>query len=74
LDSDGTHAEQDDITALQVAVDQDKGAVELKHGKFGPAVKGWMSRMMGKVVDATWQIELAVAGGLLAEALKAYYF
>lgn len=66
--------EQADIAVLQTAITQDKGAAELKEKKFGPAVKGWMSKMMGKAIDASWQIELGVAGGLLTEALKAFYF
>ena len=63
-----------DIVALQTAIDQDKGSVDADKKQFGPSVKGWMSKMMGKVIDSSWQIELGVAGGLLTEALKAYYF
>jgi hypothetical protein len=66
--------EEDDIATLQGAIEQDKGAVELEQGKFGPAVKGWMSRMMDKAINTAWNVEIAVAGGLIVEALKAYYF
>jgi adenine-specific DNA-methyltransferase len=62
------------IAALQTAIDEDKGSVNAEKKSFGPAVKGWMSKMLAKVIDASWQIELGVAGGLLSEALKAYYF
>jgi hypothetical protein len=56
-----------DIAALQTAIDQESK-------ELGPAVKGWMSRMMSKAIDASWQIELGVAAGLITEALKSYYF
>lgn len=62
-----------DITALQLAIDQDDAPVMPGQKKFGLAVEGWKQRMWGKVVDASWNIELAVAAGLLTEALKAFY-
>ena len=63
-----------DIAALQTAIDQDKALVDPAKKQFGPSVRTWMSKMLGKVIDSSWQIELGVAGGLLAEALKTYYF
>jgi hypothetical protein len=30
--------------------------------------------MLQKAVDASWQMELGVTGGVLTEALKAQYF
>jgi len=29
--------------------------------------------MLGKAVDATWQIELGIAGGLLTTVIQKYY-
>lgn len=63
-----------DIAALQVAIDRDKALVDKEKKQLGPSVKAWMSKMMEKVIDSSWQIELGVAGGLLTEALKTYYF
>ena len=65
--------EQADITALQLAIDQDDAPVVPGQRSFGPAVEGWKQRMWGKVVDASWNIELGVAAGLLTDALKAFY-
>jgi hypothetical protein len=62
-----------DIAALQTAVHTDGALTDPKAG-FGQGVKAWMTKMLGKAVDASWQIELGIAGGLLTEALKAYYF
>lgn len=62
-----------DIDALEVAISND-GAIYKEIGDFGPEVKGWFKSMLGKVIDASWNIELGVAAGLLTEALKAYYF
>ncbi len=63
-----------DIVELKAAVFADNGKVDLVNESFGPSVKGWLSKMMQKAVEASWQIELGIAGGLLTEALKAYYF
>jgi hypothetical protein len=64
----------EDIAALQVAIDHDAGNVDVQKQEFGPAVKGWIKGMMGKVVDAAWNIELGIAAGLLTEGIKAFYF
>ncbi len=66
--------EASDVDALRAAVDADQGAVDLNKKQFGPRVKEWMTKMLGKAIDTSWQIEVGVAGGLLTEALKAYYF
>lgn len=63
-----------DVAELKTAIVADEGRVDVVNKSFGPAVKGWVAKMMGKAVEASWQIELGVAGGLLTEALKAYYF
>ncbi len=63
-----------DISELQTAIDQDKDSIDVAKRQFGPAVKGWMAKMMKKAIDTSWQIGLGVADGILTEALKAYYF
>lgn len=63
-----------DVAALDLAIRADKHAPELKEKSFGPAVRGWVSGMMGKAIDLAWQVEVNVAGGLLTAALQAYYF
>jgi hypothetical protein len=63
-----------DVTALQAAIEQDQGAVDAEQKQFGPAVKGWLSEMLKKAIDTSWQIEVSVAAGLLTEGLKAFYF
>jgi len=65
---------ESDVAQLKDAVDSDEGTVDIEGKSFGPAVKDWMAKMMQKAVNASWQIELGVAGNLLTEALKAYYF
>jgi hypothetical protein len=45
----------------------------VKAKRFGPRVREWIKKMISKAVDASWQIELGVAGNLLTDALKAYY-
>jgi hypothetical protein len=62
---------EDDIAVLNEAIRTDPAATA--DGQFGPAVKSWIKRMMGKAIDASWNIELGVAGGLLTSALQRYY-
>lgn len=63
-----------DIKELHSAIKLDSTAQELEQKKLGPAVRGWMSTMLGKAVNAAWNIELGIAGGLLTNALQKYYF
>jgi hypothetical protein len=65
--------DKSDIIALETAVLHD-GTLTSDTGGYGPEVKGWFKTMLGKVVDASWNIELGIASGLLTEGLKAYYF
>jgi hypothetical protein len=69
----GNGVDESDIAALATAVEND-GPMDSETDDFGPAVKGWFKTMLGKAIDASWNIELGVAAGLLTEALKAYYF
>lgn len=63
----------DDIALLKEAINQDSSVVIETKGNFGPAVKLWLQSMMSKAIDASWQIELGVAGSLLATAINNYY-
>jgi hypothetical protein len=65
---------EEDIVSLGNSITEDQGAVDIENKSFGPAVKGWMLAMMGKAINAAWNIELGVASSLLASALEAYYF
>lgn len=40
---------------------------------FGPKVSAWISTMMNKAADGTWNVGLGAAGSLLAQALAKYY-
>jgi|GEM_PF-1561530 len=40
---------------------------------YGQKVKAWMSKMLGKAVEGSWQIGLGTAGGVLTEILKKFY-
>jgi AbiTii len=62
-----------DIAELDAAIRADGTLIDPKAG-FGKSVKTWMTKMLGKAVDASWQIELGIAGNLLTDALKAFYF
>lgn len=62
-----------DLQSLRQAIDADVAVVDHANREFGPTVKGWLKSMLGKAVDASWQVEVGVAGGLLASALNAYY-
>lgn len=62
-----------DIAILESALEQDRESKNLEKRDFGDNVKQWMKSMLSKAIDSTWQIEVAVAGNLLTEALKSYY-
>jgi hypothetical protein len=61
----------DEIQALDEAISQDP--VPVVAGQYGPAVQGWMKRMLGRAVDASWNIPVGAAGSLIATGLQKYY-
>lgn len=67
------NVKEPDIQELQTAIESDKSSFEVTKKEFGPAVKGWLKKMLSKAVDATWQIEIGAASSFLADALKKFY-
>lgn len=61
------------IVELQQAIHNDQNCPELKEQKLGSNVKTWMKQMLSKAIDATWEVEIAVAGNLLSTAIQKYY-
>jgi hypothetical protein len=61
------------ITELQTAINNDQNSHEVQEQKLGSNVKDWMKRMLSKVVDGVWEIEIATAGNLLSTAIQKYY-
>ena len=62
----------EDIEELREAIDQD-GPVEASSKKFGTRVQDWLKKMLGKAVEASWQIEINIASAILADALRRFY-
>lgn len=65
--------DRSDVDLLKGAIDNDQSFSIVEKDKFGPSVKLWMESMLSKAINASWQIELGVAGSLLATALNNYY-
>jgi hypothetical protein len=64
---------KEEIATLKSALNADADGKDVKAKRFGPRVRAWMKSMLDEAVDATWQIELGIAGNLLTDALKKYY-
>jgi len=62
-----------DIEKLRSAIKADARGEDVKAKQFGPKVKAWITGMLSKTLDASWQIEIGVASNLLTDALKSYY-
>lgn len=62
-----------DISELKESIEKDLPVIDDNKREYGSEVKKWLQKMLGKAVDASWQIELAVASSLLATALNSYY-
>lgn len=62
-----------DISELLAAVSQDQGSESHNERKYGPGVKGWFQKMVGKAVDGTWTIGAGAAGNVLATAINSFY-
>jgi hypothetical protein len=62
---------QEDIVALTAAINDDPPPTA--GGQYGPAIRTWIKRMLDKAIEASWNIELGVAAGLLTSVLQRYY-
>ncbi|AYO54406.1 AbiTii domain-containing protein [Acinetobacter wuhouensis] len=60
-----------DIQALQEAIESDPAPCE--PNKLGSNVSSWIGSMIGKAANGSWDVGIAVAGTLLAEAISKYY-
>lgn len=60
-----------DIQALQDAIELDPTPSE--PNKLGSNVSSWIGNMIGKAANGSWDISIAVAGTLLAEAITKFY-
>lgn len=63
--------EKPDIDELEEALKSDPPPTNAK--KFGEKVSNWIGKMMGKAAYGGWDISVAVAGQLLADAISSYY-
>jgi hypothetical protein len=63
----------EDVTSLEAAINADRSTLDVADRRFGPRVKQWLSMMLGKAVETSWQVELGVASGLLTTALERFY-
>ncbi|RSZ55595.1 response regulator receiver protein [Massilia atriviolacea] len=64
--------DEEDISELEIAINADP-VVLTAPGQFGPGVRNWMKRMVGKAIDTAWAIEVGMASSLLTTALQRYY-
>ncbi|OIN60587.1 hypothetical protein [Arsenicibacter rosenii] len=65
------HVGQQDIEELKSILESD--SLNKEKGVFGDKTNGWISKMISKSLDGTWQIGVGAAGGLLVEVIKKYY-
>jgi hypothetical protein len=61
----------EDIKELENAIKED--SVPTNASKFGEKVSNWIGKMVGKAAAGGWDVAVAVAGQLLANAIAAYY-
>ena len=60
-----------DIQALQEAIELDP--IPTEPNKLGSNVSSWIGNMIGKAASGSWDVSIAVAGTLLAEAITKFY-
>lgn len=63
--------EEHEIKDLKTAIDHDPIPEDSKH--LGKNVSAWIVRMIQKAAGGGWEIGIATAGTLLAEAVSGYY-
>lgn len=65
------HVTQQDIEELKSILESD--SPNKKKRIFGDKTNGWISKMISKSLDGTWQIGVGATGGLLVEVIKTFY-
>ncbi|KAA3507690.1 hypothetical protein [Agrobacterium rosae] len=60
-----------DITELRTILDDEHAIGADK--QFGPGVKGWLGKMVGKAASGAWNVGIGAGGALLEAALLQYY-
>lgn len=60
-----------DLNTLRGALESERAPES--GGGFGPKMSAWISKMMGKAAEGSWNISLGAAGNLLAKAISKYY-
>lgn len=64
---------ESDLEALKNAIKTDAPEIDIGNKQLGRTVKIWFDSMLAKAADASWQIELNVAAGILTTKLQAFY-
>jgi hypothetical protein len=62
-----------ELAELKAAIDADHGFEVAVRKEFGPNVKSWIKKMLCKASEASWQIELNIAAGILTSKLQSFY-
>lgn len=63
--------DDNDIEILKLAIAKDPKRIS--DAQFGPKVSEWIGKMVGKAASGGWEISVATAGGVLANALSKFY-
>lgn len=62
---------KDDIAEISQIVEDDNPDYDTK--TLGDKTRGWISKMLNKTLDGTWEVATGAAGGLLSELFKNYF-
>lgn len=64
----------EDLAEMRAAIQEDASTKEVKTKKgFGPAIRRWIVKMVGKAAEGGWDVGVSAAGGIIASAVAAYY-
>ena len=61
-----------DIAELGQAITEDQN-FQVTESSYGPKVNSWIGGMINKALSGAWEVKLAVATGVLTNALSKYY-
>lgn len=63
--------ESHDIQDLKAIIDV--SPLPLSSSEYSSNLKGWMTKMLGKSIDGSWQVAVGAAGSILATGLQNYF-
>lgn len=63
----------DEVDIQEIILIVQDESFDIENNKFGTKTNTWITKMISKALDGTWNVSIGTAGNLLATAIQQYY-